>query len=97
MENETLGSKYPTMWYNSNSIVSLVLTDAKYISILKGSDCKALFVDRVVFAEDPLFSKIISPFVNGMKNNTYEFKFEEGQLADLMEEYFFFKEELCTY
>ena len=99
MENETFGSKYPTMWYNSNSIVSLVLTDAKYISILKGSDCTALFVDKVVFAEDPLFAKILGPFVNGMDglNNTYEFKFEEGQLADLMDEYFFFKEELCTY
>jgi len=106
MENNTFGSKYPNSWMSSSgggaftitgikSIPSLVLTDAKYIFVLKGLDCKVLFVDKVVFAEDPLFAKILGPFVNGMNglNNTYEFKFEEGQLAALMEEYFFFKEE----
>jgi hypothetical protein len=48
--------------------------------------------------EDPLFAKITDPFVVGMSglNSRYEYKFEEGQLAALMEEYFFFKEESCT-
>lgn len=77
---------------------TLVLDSVSYIPMLRGSAHKRLIVSAVGLVKDPLFAKIIAPFQVGLSTvtNTYEYKFEEGQLAALMEEYFFFKEELCT-
>jgi hypothetical protein len=103
--------KNDTLWVSPNTGIgasantisdfiepTLVLDSANYIPKLKGSSYKKLFVYRLVLVEDPLFAKITDPFVVGMSglNSRYEYKFEEGQLAALMEEYFFFKEESCT-
>jgi hypothetical protein len=79
---------------------TLVLDNTTFIPMLRGTSCKRLAVSAVVLKEDLLLAKIIAPFavsINcGLINNSYKYEFAEGQLAALMEEYFFFKEEECT-
>lgn len=77
---------------------TLVLDNTSPIHVLKGSNYKRLQVSQIVLTENPLFAEIIAGFAVGLNctNNRYKYEFEEGQLAALMEEYFFFKEETCT-
>jgi hypothetical protein len=77
---------------------TLVLDNTSLIHVLKGSSYKRLQVSQIVLAENPFFAEIIAAFVVGVNctNNRYKYEFAEGQLAALMEEYYFFKEETCT-
>jgi hypothetical protein len=98
-------NSYTTANISANTITgftstepTLVLDNTSLIHVLKGSNYKRLQVSQIVLAENPFFAEIIAAFAVGVNctNNRYKYEFAEGQLAALMEEYFFFKEETCT-